>query len=581
MKYFLLLLLLLLSNSISAKVVSLKDAQAEAEKIWERNTSRSSSNNLHFAWDNRALSKNIHTRSNSLPCFYVFAGNDNRGFVIVSAEDQIMPILAYSFNDNAPQTDYLPQSLTGWFNNVCQQIEYVRGNDIRNDNANKKRANAKTGKVVIELETAKWNQDKPYNNQCPVDGQKRSLAGCTIVATAIVMKYHNWPKAAHGYCEAYTTKTKGIFVEGRDLNHEYEWKKMPLIYSRNKYTEEQANAVSTLMVDIGSAFQADFTNDWTSSTLDIKKLYEHFGYNPSMSQIPRVNYSDEKWLALLKTELNALRPVLYSGHGNSGHQFVLDGFTDDDFFHVNWGWGGQCNGYYTLSNLVPDDRGGYNDNQWACLNVKPNTTSEVEDWIKFRTPGIELTQTAFEQNHRYRFDRLCFINNAAIDFVGTLRGAVTNRKGEIKEWITVELNQSLQGGGWYVNWEKIDFTIKNKINIGDRIRFFYKREDSNNWYLIKSDEKECRWEVPIADELYICESTSFSFNRKNRIITIQTKDGVNVSLFNTENEATSIGLSSEGNIINIDTKELSSGEYTIRLQKGDDNKQLKFSVKSL
>ena len=380
MKYIFFIALLLNCSSLDAKIVSLTSAQETAEKFWGGNKTRSSSRGIHYVCDNRAISGTAKTRSSSEPLFYVFAGVENNGFVIVSAEDQIIPILAYSFVDIAPQIDNLPESLIDWINTISDQIEYVRTNSLTNSNASRMWANTGSGNTVIELETAKWNQHKPYNNQCPLDGAERCLVGCVPVATAIVMKYHNWPQSGKGYTDSYTTKTKGIYVASRNLNHVYNWEEMPMIFTNNEYSNEAADEVSTLMADIGAAFQADFRKESTPCSLNRKQLYEHFGYNPAMSEVQRKDYSNVQWITMLKNEIHELRPVLYSGHGNSGHQFVLDGYTDDDYFHVNWGWGGSSNGYYTLSNLVPDDRGGYNDDQWACFNVKPSTSSEVEDW---------------------------------------------------------------------------------------------------------------------------------------------------------------------------------------------------------
>lgn len=580
MRYSFFFVLLFLCCNMNAKNVSVTKAHETAELFFVGNKTRSASPVLRYLYDNRVMSGTNQTRSNSDPLFYVFAGTDNKGFVFVSAEDQVMPILAYSFSDKAPQIDDLPESLIDWINTISNQIEYVRANGIKNNSANALWANTRSGNSVIELETAKWNQHNPYNNQCPLDGSERSVVGCVPVATAIVMRYHKWPQSGKGYTDSYRTQTKGIYVASRNLNHDYKWDNMPLVYTNNGYSNEEADEVSTLMADIGAAFRADFTKESTSTYLNITKLYEHFGYNPAMKNVQREYYSDEKWLTMLKDEIYSLRPVLYSGRGNSGHRFVLDGFTDDDYFHVNWGWGGISNGYYTLSNLVPDNRGGYNDAQSACFNVKPNTSSEVEDWIKFKSPGIELFQTTFETNKRYYFDRLTFSNNTVVDFSGTFCGAVTNRNGEIKEWVTNELNYTLKGGGRYMCY-RIGFTIKNKINIGDRIRFFYKSNDSEDWHLITSLEENCQWEMLIADEYYISECTSFTFDKGSRIITLETKDGVNVKLYTSSSEYITTGLSHNANIIYIDTKQLSSGEYTIRLQKGEDVKELMFSVKSL
>ncbi len=563
---------------LQANVVTVEKAYETAISIFGKN-SRSSNHELRYICNSSdLLTPDSNSRSQTTPTFYIFG--ETNGFIIISAEDRVKPILAYSFFDKAPQPDNLPESLIDWFTNISNQIETIRSQEPSSSIAKSEWTNIQIGNTVIELETAKWNQHKPYNDQCPMDGNERSITGCTATATAIVMKYHNWPQYGSGVTDSYTTDSKSIYVESRNLNHEYDWKNMPLVYTNNGYNSEQAYAVSTLMADIGAAFQADYSAETTSSRFSTEKLYENFGYSPSMKYLARNNYADDTWLAMLKSEIDALRPILYCGSGNSAHIFVLDGYSEDNFFHINWGWGGFCNGYYTLSNLNPDDGYVYNENQWACFNLKPNNSNQIEDWITFRNPGIEIFQTSFESNETYYFDKLVFTNNTAVDFAGSFRGAVTDRNGKIREWITTELKYTLPHG-YYVSYSNIRFSIKSDIQIGDRIRFFYKKDDAEDWSLIKSFEDGCYWEILIADEFYISESTSFTFDKTNSTIQLETKDGVNATLYNSSNIEIDAGISRTGNIIIIDLKQLTSDEYTIKLEKKDDLKLLNFSVKPL
>ena len=48
-------------------------------------------------------------------------------------------------------------------------------------------------------------------------------------------------------------------------------------------------------------------------------------------------------------EVAAGRPVLYTGNTESGgHAFVCDGYDESGLFHINWGWGGSGDGYFSL-----------------------------------------------------------------------------------------------------------------------------------------------------------------------------------------------------------------------------------------
>lgn len=582
-KCIIITLLLLISSihyNVFAKVVTIDQATAVAETFWSQQDTRSSNGSILFSWDDSDIS--IATRSTSTHdrLFYVFESYNSQGFVIISAEDNVMPILGYSFTDTAPNPSNIPQPMHDWLQVVAEQINYIRNNDVINVSHQQMWERFSAGNIVLELETAKWNQSKPYNDQCPYDGDRRSLVGCVPTAVAIVMRYHKWPQYGIGMTESYYTETKGIYVESRDLNHAYNWNQMPLIYTSNSYSDAEANAVSMLMADIGASFQADYTNDETPCILNTKALYEYFDYNPAMFDAERKNYSDNIWLQMLKDEINGLRPILYSGfNDNSGHQFIIDGYTDDNYFHINWGWGGVANGYYTLSSLVPDDRGGYNNDQWACINLKPNTSSEVENWITFQSPGIVMSETNFEQNIRFYFDELYFCNRTAIDFSGIFRGAITDRDGNIKSWITNDLEYTLPS--WYmVGFKNVSATITQPICIGDRIRFFYKLEYSDTWNLIKSmNQIDCLWEILVADEYDISETTSFTYDRNNGVIRLIVKDGVSAQLYSSTNKDVTDMLIIDGNFILINTKNLSSDTYVMKLQKGSDEKIIEFAIK--
>ena len=81
---------------------------------------------------------------------------------------------------------------------------------------------------------------------------------------------------------------------------------------------------------------------------------------------------------LLKTELDAKRPIHYNGHGDQGgHSFVCCGYDDGNNFYFNWGWSGQNDGFFALNNLVLGSGGvgggGYDftKHQEAIIGIQP------------------------------------------------------------------------------------------------------------------------------------------------------------------------------------------------------------------
>ena len=204
------------------------------------------------------------------------------------------------------------------------------------------------------LNTARWSQGEPYNRYCPMDGDYRSITGCAQTAMAVIMHYYRWPEAATGVTEPFTTMTKGIEVASRDLNHAYDWDNMLETYVEGEYNAVQAEAVATLMADLGHAFKAEYTAVDTGAFPDMWALYQNFGYSPACTLTMRENYSDEYWNTLLRREIEDNCPVFYAGYTaeGAGHAFVLDGVDANDYFHVNWGWGGIYDGFFLIDGLM-------------------------------------------------------------------------------------------------------------------------------------------------------------------------------------------------------------------------------------
>ncbi len=81
---------------------------------------------------------------------------------------------------------------------------------------------------------------------------------------------------------------------------------------------------------------------------------------------------------MMKSDLDAGRPIQYAGFGaGGGHTWVCDGYDNSNFFHMNWGWGGVYDGYYSLDNLAPGvggaggGSGSFTSGQQALIGIEP------------------------------------------------------------------------------------------------------------------------------------------------------------------------------------------------------------------
>ena len=114
---------------------------------------------------------NISTRSyNNL---YIFSGDN--GFVIVSADDRVTPIIGYS-NNNAFVLNNDMTNVAYWLDKANDEIQYAIDNDIEATDEIKRewknlaqgiRPDVRNRSVVEALLTTEWNQDAPYNEMCP------------------------------------------------------------------------------------------------------------------------------------------------------------------------------------------------------------------------------------------------------------------------------------------------------------------------------------------------------------------------------------------------------------------------------
>lgn len=268
-------------------------------------------------------------------------------------------------------------------------------------------------RVVPLLADIVWGQTEPYNNLCPMyDDQRRTLNGCVPIAMAQLMMYYQYPQTLKSDIPAYQTKSYQLDMPSVSAGERYDWDNMLPQYSGSAYTAEQANAVAKLMYHCGLSVEADYGPSSTSALCTPNVLVKYWGYDPDVIKfLYRKNFSLREWTAILDAELQASRPVYYSGWSpTSGHAFLCDGADGDGLYHINWGWSGWSNGYFDITVLNYDYSGtesatapadGFNytcsmivgimpDNGVADapLIVTPLLTADKNEWV-----GCDLLTT--------------------------------------------------------------------------------------------------------------------------------------------------------------------------------------------
>ncbi|MBS1651919.1 MAG: thiol protease/hemagglutinin PrtT [Bacteroidetes bacterium] len=385
----------LITITTKAAVVPISDAKNLASMFYNQHSNKPI-NNLNL----------FHTELSKTgqAIYYVFNVNTNDGFVIVSAEDATRPILGYS-----TQKKYVipvnGSTIGNWMKRRANEIETIRSANITATNAIKNEWSGNFGKTsnlknknnnnstmsVAPLISTTWNQLPFYNDSCPGVGSNQAVTGCVATAMAQIMKFWNYPAAgtsSASYCDCtgsgfstqYGTLSANFGITS------YNWSAMPLNVSGPN------PPVAQLMYQCGVSVNMDYgpngSGAWVISAdnpICAQNSYTtYFSYDPTTIQgLSKSNYTDSAWVALLRNELNIGRPIQYVGNDPSqgGHTWVCDGFDSNDNFHMNWGWGGQDDGYFPLSNLTTSS--GYNpvQGQEALIGIKPMATTNDDSGI--------------------------------------------------------------------------------------------------------------------------------------------------------------------------------------------------------
>jgi len=330
--------------------------------------------------------------------FYIFNNEDGKGFVIIAADDCVTPILAYSYDNNFV-TENLPPNLKEWLDGYAEQIQTTVAlkaeatNEILEDWSclrQGKNLPIKSETQVYPLIVTTWNQSPYYNALCPYDYNyyERTVTGCVATAMAQIMKYWSYPEHGFGAHQYIPQNHPEYGTQYADFSSTtYQWSAMP-----NNVTSSNT-AVATLMYHCGVSVEMNYgvSSEGGSGAMTVgnspsaEQSYKtYFDYKSTLHSVNKSDYSsDSQWINLLKTDLNAARPIHYRGiSSQGGHSFICDGYDNSNQFHFNWGWGGNNDGYYNISTIP------FSYNQQAIIGIEPNNNTYNFDLVYYSTPEM-------------------------------------------------------------------------------------------------------------------------------------------------------------------------------------------------
>lgn len=453
---------------------------------------------------------NGSSSSETATSYYVFDNGADKGFTIVSGDDELPEIVGYSAHGNSEhlmKTEGCAAFLKAYqkFVAAFTQGDAKARKILAEQRALKADGRYQQPKIEPLLRDIAWNQDPPYNNMCPeYEDSELSVTGCVATAMAQVMMYYKYPKELKADIPAYTTATNKLKVNAISKGEEYDWDNMLPTYTEGEYNTTQANAVAKLMFHCGAAVQMDY-GDSSGALLRPEDMSTYFGYDADLLQeVYRSVYTLAEWKKILDRELEAKRPIIYGGvaSNENGHQFVCDGSDGEGLYHINWGWPGDYDGYFDITLLDPEVRGtgagtsanGYNRDCSVIIGIAPDNGIKDEPLVKEHS----LYADAYEdyrkctitngerKNASEQFSLTVtpvFSNPTHNKFEGLVALGIRNADGSytpITQIEKVAMEARKPDGEYAINYP--NFNLNYAFPVGTTVLYeIYSTDNDNNW----------------------------------------------------------------------------------------------------
>ncbi len=383
----------------------------EAEKVvagWLKTNARP----LGTALGRQIIKIETFIDDNDQPVYYVVYLQPN-GFVIVSADDLVEPIIAFADDGTfepslesplgALVNNDLNGRITAVRNTFSLQMEVPGGPRSKWRHLISLAEASENGFGLMGLITlsdvrvepfikSKWGQryicgKNGYNYYTP----NNYYCGCTATAMAQLMRYHEHPTASMEIGrKQFQIKVDGIseyvYTRGGDGNGgPYEWFLMELEPGCST-TLDQRQAIGALCYDAAVAAQTEFSKNSSASNLHDARdaLRNTFMYKNAIRASDSIGGLGSSVLNnMVNTNLDAGYPVILGikrEETDSGHAVVADGYGYDFsalYHHLNMGWSGSDDIWYNLPNI--DSSGAeYYDTVNGCIyNIFPSGSGEI------------------------------------------------------------------------------------------------------------------------------------------------------------------------------------------------------------
>jgi len=321
--------------------------------------------------------------SENIILFYVFDLLP-QGYIVVPADSNLPPVIAYSFTDNFQRSfsrdNILLKMLKADIGLRLENVEKLPENIIKSRNSLwSDFLNEKT-EVLVNVDfqqwppegttptegwiETKWHQNSPFKDFCPMDGDKRSVAGCPAVAMAQILNYHKTINnvAFNDSDDYYHSYGNRFWID--DDHEEYDFPSFPelndhldtLAYNYDNQLSITDEDKATLNFACGVAATQVYTSG-ESGTFGVNQAYDAY-LKFDCNTVELLDNSDTNLYDRLSQNIKDALPshlAVVTPGWDAGHNLVVDGYNTDEYYHLNFGWGGSYDGWYLLPYELPYD----------------------------------------------------------------------------------------------------------------------------------------------------------------------------------------------------------------------------------
>jgi len=296
------------------------------------------------------------------------------GYIVVSSYGKNSPVIGYSFDEDFPnEKDLAQHPLLAIIEGINESRKHENAPGEKKEVTSSAKAEF-YGPWVNTL----WGQVNCHNNNGDLINvtnlytPNNYAPGCVAVSMATLLHHYKWPiwgVGSHAYTDNSGSST-GYYTANFGGTY-YDWEHMRNKYRNQSSTLEEREAAGELAFHCAVALEMDF--EYNGSTSNVNWIPgcgdDYFRFHSFYKQ----ESSSIFWGRLDKNMMEA-NPVILSisGSGNIGHSVVCDGLNidgNDYFYHLNMGWWGVGNGWFTIRDDF--NTGGYTAINGGVLDFIP------------------------------------------------------------------------------------------------------------------------------------------------------------------------------------------------------------------